>query len=382
MNKFSSLSTSVLLALLTSSAAAQDYANGTTPQARSEAYISSAPSSKDKNGTEDSNEDLGQDSSAEDGNDAKRLTQDGLDQITSGANKLWEASSLKAKEWSSDLSKAADNAWEAGSLGWEQAKSSVSSAWDSVTHKAKEAGSALEQYVAGDEIKNTEGGVVAQSSSEAVAPITNASSALNATNSEVANEFSLAMERTDYQLDLKQINPELSDPQLPSHLTLSFEHPQELKESFLVAGNDVIIAYGNDDGNFQISFKLHPLTAELYHDLTLAGLKQDVTHRFSDKESMLYGEYEVTDEVSTNGEQGKYLDVSIVASLKKGEDGILPDLQSYFYERNIVTNQYHATLSCELRGRQVQTPILKQNFALLAPLCERVIKSLELNFSH
>ena len=96
---------------------------------------------------------------------------------------------------------------------------------------------------------------------------------------------------------------------------------------------------------------------------------------------MLYGEYEVTQELSDHSQGSPFLDLSILASLKKGEDGILPDLQSYFYERNVVERQYHATLSCELRGRQVQASIVEQRFALIKPLCERVINSLSLKYS-
>ena len=149
----------------------------------------------------------------------------------------------------------------------------------------------------------------------------------------------------------------------------------------MVAGSDVIIAFGNEDGNFQVSLKVHPLDAAVYQRLTMDDLKQDITHRFTDKANMLYGQYEVTQELSDHSQGSPFLDLSILASLKKGEDGILPDLQSYFYERNVVERQYQATLSCELRGRQVQASIVEQRFALIKPLCERVINSLSLKYS-
>lgn len=359
MNKYSSLSTSVLLALLTSSAAAQDYANGTTPQARSEAYVSSADNSKNKN------DDATGETKSSDDDDVQRLTQEGIDQLAQGASKLLDASSVKAKEWSQALSSASGEALD-------QARSSASDALAALSQAAQNVSSALKQ----DNSAPAGQGVVAQSTT---APVT--AQAGDSTAGSAA-PLPTAMVRTDYQLDLKQLNPDLVGAQLPKHLALSFEHPQELKESFMVAGNDVIIAFGNDDGNFQISLKLRPLEEQIYRKLTMDDLKQDVTHRFSDKESMLYGQYEITQELSdySQGPGQPYLDLSILAFLKKGEDGILPDLQSYFSERNVVSRQYHATLSCELRGRQVQAPVVAQQFELLKPLCTRVISSLSLSF--
>ncbi len=371
MNKFSSLSTSVLLALLTSSAAAQDYANGTTPQARSDAYVSGESSSKHKN--DDTKDD--QPGSDDDG-EVQRLTQEGLDQLAQGASKLFDASSVKAKEWSQALGSASDDALN-------KAKSSASDALAALSAAAQDVSNALQSKNQGSKSTSTDSpGVVAQSSSAQAAPEAGNIPLSNAPAPDNADlPSSLAMVRTDYQLDLNQINPDLSGPNLPAHLALSFEHPKELKESFMVAGSDVIIAFGNEDGNFQVSLKVHPLDAAVYQRLTMDDLKQDITHRFMDKANMLYGQYEVTQELSDHSQGNPFLDLSILASLKKGEDGILPDLQSYFYERNVVERQYQATLSCELRGRQVQASIVEQRFALIKPLCERVINSLSLKYS-
>ena len=357
--------------LPTSSAAAQDYANGTTPQARSDAYVSGESSSKHK--SDDTKDD--QPGSDDDG-EVQRLTQEGLDQLAQGASKLFDASSVKAKEWSQSLGSASDDALN-------KAKSSASDALAALSAAAQDVSNALQSKNQGSKSTNADSpGVVAQSSSAQAAleagniPLSNAPAPDNADL-----PSSLAMVRTDYQLDLKQINPDLSGPNLPAHLALSFEHPKELKESFMVAGSDVIIAFGNEDGNFQVSLKVHPLDAAVYQRLTMDDLKQDITHRFTDKANMLYGQYEVTQELSDHSQGSPFLDLSILSSLKKGEDGILPDLQSYFYERNVVERQYHATLSCELRGRQVQASIVEQRFALIKPLCERVINSLSLKYS-
>ena len=378
MNKFSSLSTTVLLALLTSSAAAQDYANGTTPQERSDAYVSSAPSKdKEVKGTSTDSDD-----------EVSKLTQEGIDQLAQGANKLLDASSVKAQEWSQALSAAADDALQSGDHALKQAQSSAGDALSSLSDKVQAFSMALKG--SDDRTATTPSGVVAQSSSQAVTaqhgalPLDNASAqSLNEQDEQVSAQGALAMVRTDYQLDLKQINPELTGTNLPGHLALSFEHPQALRESFMVAGHDVIIAYGNEEGNFQISLKLRPMDEAAYRALSMDALKSDLTRRFADKENMLYGEYQITQELSdfSQGAHQPYLDVSLLAFLKKGEDGILPDLQTHFYERNVVTRQYHATLSCELKGRQMQAPIVKERFELLQPMCERVLKSLNLTYS-
>ena len=194
-------------------------------------------------------------------------------------------------------------------------------------------------------------------------------------------------------VDSKSLKPSVFEPQNASKVVVSFDYPHEFNESYIMAGDSTVISYSSEDSNLLISLKLTPM-----HDLALGyeEFKRNIISRFSDKDKMLYGEYEVLSEVKNTKEALKraqkdssmspvsedddYMELSIRAFLKKGEDGIYPDMQNFFYERNIISHNYIATLSCELQGRQSSVSIVKDQFESLSPLCERIINSYSFNF--
>ena len=194
-------------------------------------------------------------------------------------------------------------------------------------------------------------------------------------------------------VDSKSLKPSVFEPQNASKVVVSFDYPHEFNESYIMAGDSTVISYSSEDSNLLITLKLTPM-----HDLALGyeEFKRNIISRFSDKDKMLYGEYEVLSEVKNTKEALKraqkdssmspvsedddYRELSIRAFLKKGEDGIYPDMQNFFYERNIISHNYIATLSCELQGRQSSVSIVKDQFESLSPLCERIINSYSFNF--
>lgn len=194
-------------------------------------------------------------------------------------------------------------------------------------------------------------------------------------------------------VDSKNLKPSVFEPQNASKVVVSFDYPHEFNESYIMAGDSTVISYSSEDSNLLITLKLTPL-----HDLALGyeEFKRNIISRFSDKDKMLYGEYEVLSEVKNTKEAIKraqkdssmspvsedddYMELSIRAFLKKGEDGIYPDMHNFFYERNIISHNYIATLSCELQGRQSSVSIVKDQFESLSPLCERIINSYSFNF--
>lgn len=194
-------------------------------------------------------------------------------------------------------------------------------------------------------------------------------------------------------VDSKSLKPSVFQPQNASKVVVSFDYPHEFNESYIMAGDSTVISYSSEDSNLLITLKLTPM-----HDLALGyeEFKRNIISRFSDKDKMLYGEYEVLSEVKNTKEALKraqkdssmspvsedddYMELSIRAFLKKGEDGIYPDMQNFFYERNIISHNYIATLSCELQGRQSSVSIVKDQFESLSPLCERIINSYSFNF--
>lgn len=189
-----------------------------------------------------------------------------------------------------------------------------------------------------------------------------------------------------------------SDIASQGRLSLSFDYPEDMKESYMVAGDSTVISYSSDKTNFMITLKVTPLDES--KPLSYKEFRDGLLKRFRDKENMLYGEYEEVRALRNTSEaiewQNKnpsvfaapinphdhYMELVFYAFLKKGEDGVLPDMQNYFYERNIVSHNTMATLRCELVGRQVQAANVKQQFETLKPVFERILDSYRFDFEY
>ena len=189
-----------------------------------------------------------------------------------------------------------------------------------------------------------------------------------------------------------------SDMASQGRLSVSFDYPEDMKESYMVAGDSTVISYSSDKTNFLITLKVTPLDES--QPLSYKEFRDGLLKRFRDKENMLYGEYEEVRALRNTSEaiewQNKnpsvfaapinphdhYMELVFYAFLKKGEDGVLPDMQNYFYERNIVSHNTMATLRCELVGRQVQAANVKQQFETLKPVFERILDSYRFDFEY
>lgn len=366
MNKFSSLSTSVLLALLTSSAAVSAYANGTES-------FSSRTSARSSNDSGESNP-VRIGSTDRVRNPEEDFEPDSLPSINGSANK----SLLNG-----DIVFEADR-------GTYVAVTKAHPNFEPLDNKLS-------------------------------AP--NANSMLDSSSQEATsleNKGALAMDRCEHNINLALTQePSMSSRSMsekaqsftstfsarnnsvdePRSLYVAFDHPKELQESYVVANDTTVISYSSDKSNFMITLKITPLKEE--QPLTYEDFKQHLIKRFSDKENLLFGEYEVLQEIKSTQEalelyqQGNhsvfaspidpddhYMELTLRAFLKKGADGMLPDMQNFFYERSIVSHDYIATLSCELLGRQAQASVVKQQFESISPLCERILDSYRFSFSN
>lgn len=353
MNKFSSLSTSVLLALLTSSAAVCAYANGT------ESF-----SSRNSNSARTSS-DSSESTSVSMSNPARTrkieedLEPNPLPSINGSANK---------NTLDGDIVFEADRGTYVA----------VSKAHPNLE---------MDSYAKAKDAKDTSSTLVAD--------------ALG-----VPNTGKLAMARCEHNINLtlaqehsistfRALRPSTDKPQ---SLYIAFDHPQELQESYLLADDSTIISYSSDKSNFMITLKITPLQEE--QPLSYEEFKNRLVKRFSDKDNMLFGEYEILNEIKNTQEalalyhtrqhsvftnpidpEDHYMELTLRAFLKKSADGMLPDMQNFFYERSIVSHDYIATLSCELLGRHAQASVVKQQFESISPLCERILDSYRFTFS-
>lgn len=408
MNKFSSLSTSVLLALLTSSVAAAAYANGTENLSSRNTTRTIADSSDDKhNSSSDAlnNRDPDKDShplinSA----DSDKISSTGpismsrsehrlklsgltynLDPHESDVQSLANAQAAPRSATSDAVAADAksvlkDNKAQAHVNANDQANHEASASIPSALDEHDDKASVSEQI---------EQSITAAQSQDLSSELQAKSFVGDKSHSKgLAQGLSAA---NNLKGSTGSVFEGHADP-LPDELIISFDHPHEFQESFIQAGDATVISYSAADSNLLISFKLTPIS----EGMDFAKFKQSLTKRFTDKDKMLFGEYEIINECQGVNEadeaaQGKQdlaqgvadkdaMELTLRAYLKKGDDGILPDMQNFFYERNILSNNYLATLTCEVQGRQANVAIVRNQFESLSPLCERILNSYRFSF--
>ena len=437
MNKFSSLSTSVLLALLTSSFSAAAYADGNDSLSRvpqrsnhdtmdrqqfAGTNLSNRRSEEESLSVEESLYDTavnvsGQTTATKPWT-ADEIYNDGAlpvvsingEHATLLANNVNHHNSVNGSSADAILSATADLLHQAQAEE-EEEQVDTSSTATAVANDSNVSGA--EDNTAVDPANTTEDAPVAALSSDLVQ--SQSDSAPN------VGHTPLSMTRTFHslQLNLGQ-DPQTLPAGEPSQLDVAFEHPSDFKESFIVAGDTTVLSYSNEQGSFAISFKLRPLDLIELQQLNFTQFKDRLTARFSDKSNMLYGEYTLLHayanakealeahaihnaqpvtsaaDAGTSGNSNSgsasslvalpvgpndlYMDLSFSAFLKKSQDGILPDMQNFFYERNILNRGYLATLSCEFRGTQAQASMIRYQFETFSPLCDRILKSYSFTF--
>lgn len=417
MNKFSSLSTSVLLALLTSSAAASAYANSLE-------NFNSRTSARSSNDSGETNT-LRIGATDRHRNRDQDLEPVSLPSINSSADNFYSEDIVFQADKGNYIASLApnDNAQSStisGAYTSLQAQdSSIDKAVSSIENLAQAHAQVKEQ---------------SQNQSSAQAKGSDVLGTAKLTSPLPSGAINLPMARCEHNINLNLAHDHFHSSDDPAaqrsaylgnapglrsgnnfapapaqasnqahiagqSLNVAFDYPKDLTESFMVAGDTTVISYSDEDSNFMITLKITPLDAE--QSLSFDDFKARLLQRFSDKANMLYGEYEILQEVKNTQEalkisnQGShpsvfnypidpndhYMELSLRAYLKKGSDGVLPDMQNYFYERSIVSHNFIATLSCELFGRQSQAAVVKQQFEEFSPLCERILQSYQYNFN-
>lgn len=187
----------------------------------------------------------------------------------------------------------------------------------------------------------------------------------------------IAMTLTKQSLQISMLDA----PAAPAPYTaveIELEHPQDLAESFMIAGNKLVLTYAEEQGTFAVTLTLTPLSTTQEQDFfNFEKFKQALTQRFSDKEKLLYGEYTILDEQNFPAHK----ELTLKGYLKKSADGILPEMQNYFMERTIIDKGYLATITCEFRGSQAQATVTSQRMESLEPMCQRILNSYAYKFT-
>lgn len=200
-----------------------------------------------------------------------------------------------------------------------------------------------------------------------------------------AQEETISTASKDHPIDMVLTKQKLQLSMLPSavstttyqQLNIELEHPKDFKESFIVAGDKLVISYTEDNSSFVISLNISPLSQEQTQDFfNFNNFKQALTERFSSKERLLFGEYKILDEQNFPARK----EITLSGFLKKTDDGILPEMQNYFIERTIIDKGYLMSVNCEFKGSQAYADHTKLRFETFEPLCSRILQSYRYSF--
>lgn len=154
--------------------------------------------------------------------------------------------------------------------------------------------------------------------------------------------------------------------------TVSFNCPQEFKESVFKHDNMLSVILGSENNRLTISYtniKLNKEELNYLKDKT--HFKDNILRPFSDKENLLYGQYELINEKFSED----HYSIILSGFLKKPEDEYLPDSENHFYQRtDLIFDDFHR-LSCQVSGRQSEAAATKLIFNGNLELCKSIIDS-------
>ena len=154
--------------------------------------------------------------------------------------------------------------------------------------------------------------------------------------------------------------------------TVSFNCPKEFKDSVFKHDNMLSVILGNENNKLTISYTNIKLNdKELNYLKDEKHFKDSILTPFSDKENLLYGQYELINEKYSDN----HYSIILTGFLKKPEDGYLPDTENHFYQRtDILFNDFHR-ISCQVSGRQSEAATTKLVFNGNLSLCRNIIDS-------
>lgn len=171
---------------------------------------------------------------------------------------------------------------------------------------------------------------------------------------------------------IKQLSFNLDD----RDYTVSFNCPKEFKDSVFKHDNMLSIILSNENNKLTISYTNIKLNKEELNYLKdKQHFKDSILKPFSDKENLLYGQYNLIKEQYAKD----YYSIILTGFLKKPEDEYLPDSENHFYQRtDLMFNDFHR-LSCQVSGRQSEAAVTKFIFNSNLSLCKSVIDSFNVN---
>lgn len=164
-----------------------------------------------------------------------------------------------------------------------------------------------------------------------------------------------------------------SQVKLPDGTVLSYKRPVHLAESFIQSDTLTAATYNGVSNRVQIVINVirdNRLTAA-FGDFQ--SFKDYVLAPFSDKEHLIYGEYDILQQ-----QESPDFVLALEGFLKKPEDNILPDMYNLMYQRSGFDGTYLWRATCQAQGQQHQQQETKALYKEISPLCHAVVDSVKL----
>lgn len=155
---------------------------------------------------------------------------------------------------------------------------------------------------------------------------------------------------------------------------LHYQKPAALHETVIASDKVLSLNYSGLNNRLLVTVSMNadPELASLFTDYS--AFKDYALKPFSDKEKLMYGEYQITNEKSAEGDYS----ISFEGYLKKPEDGILPAMYNFMVQRLNFEDGALVSAQCQIQGAPEQQLESKALYNELRPLCEAVISELYL----
>lgn len=161
-----------------------------------------------------------------------------------------------------------------------------------------------------------------------------------------------------------------------SGTVVRFKHPASFHESVVTGGTITSVSYSDPNQRIAVTLQENRLDPETYAALQEGEIFfEGVVAPFSDKEHLLWGEYEILDKADT----ATLKSLTLKGFLKKPEDAFLPDQHNYFLQKALLTHGTSLRFTCQVQGRQAEVASTRELFELLTPLCTEIVNSLSVS---
>lgn len=168
--------------------------------------------------------------------------------------------------------------------------------------------------------------------------------------------------------DISVQNTEIKDFSLDgSKITLKV--PKNFSESFITNQNNIFISYSNKELNYLITFSFKYLTKEEQRILNnFNSFFNYIVYPYSDKENMLYGEYDIL----YKKDKKNLSEIELTSFLKKPSDNV-SDFYAKIHQFVRLNDNYLSKIECKAQGPQRVSHITIATYNKYSNLCSNLI---------